>query len=61
MEHQFAVDRKLTERYVLGELEAEEREEFEEHYFTCAVCAEDVRIMSELVTNAKAVIREEQG
>jgi hypothetical protein len=43
MSHDEAVKNDATERYVLEEMTDEERESFEEHYFDCAVCAEDVR------------------
>ena len=61
MDHQSAVDRNIAERYVLGELEAPESAEFEEHVFECAACAEDVRDIARLVANIKAVLREENG
>ncbi len=32
----------IAERYLLGELSAEEREKFEEHYFSCQQCADSV-------------------
>jgi anti-sigma factor RsiW len=59
VDHQSAVDRDLAERYALGELEASELAEFEEHLFGCAVCAEDVREIARLAANMKAVLREE--
>jgi anti-sigma factor RsiW len=43
MQHQEAVDTLACERYLLGEMTAAERESFEEHYFACAECADDVR------------------
>lgn len=59
VDHQSALDRSLTELYVLGELDAAEAAEFEEHFFECPLCAEDVRRASLLVANVKAVLREE--
>ena len=59
VDHQAAVDRGLPERYVLGELQASELAEFEEHLFECSVCAEDVREIARLAANIKAVLREE--
>ena len=61
MDHQSALNRNTTERYVLGELDAAEVAEFEEHFFACAACAEDVRRISLLVANVKAVLREEDA
>src|SRR3954469_17960246 len=43
MSHDEAINDGATERYVLDEMPDEERDAFEEHYFECAVCAEDVR------------------
>jgi hypothetical protein len=59
VDHQSAVNRKLTERYILRELDAIESANFEEHFFECALCAEDVRQASRLVANLKAVLGEE--
>jgi anti-sigma factor RsiW len=43
MTHQHALDSKAAERYLLDEMPELERFQFEEHYFTCEACAEDVR------------------
>ena len=59
MDHETAVQLKATERYFLGELTGADREEFEEHFFTCPECAEDVRALTVFSANAKAVFREE--
>lgn len=59
MDHQSAVDRNLTERYLLGELDSAESADFEAHFFECPICAEDVRRATRLVANLKAVFREE--
>ena len=44
MTHQEALDGLASERYLLDEMSEVERFEFEEHYFDCAECAEDVRL-----------------
>jgi len=36
----------------------EERDEFEEHFFSCRVCGEDVQTASVFIENAKALYRE---
>jgi hypothetical protein len=59
MDHQTATKLQATERYLLGELSPGERDEFEEHFFTCPECAEDVRAALELRANARALFREE--
>jgi hypothetical protein len=59
MDHETAVQLKATERYFLGELTGADREGFEEHFFTCPECAEDIRTLTVFSANAKAVFREE--
>ena len=44
MTHQQALDGLASERYLLDEMTEVERFEFEEHYFDCAECAEDVKL-----------------
>lgn len=58
MDHETALERKTCERYVLGELSEPERDDFEEHFFSCTECAEDVRAAAALIANMKAVFRE---
>ena len=43
MDHVEAVKTLAIERYLLEEMTQEERDAFEEHYFSCAECAEDAR------------------
>jgi hypothetical protein len=43
MDHAQAVNTLAIERYLLDEMPQEERESFEEHYFSCAECAEEAR------------------
>ena len=54
MQHHDAVATLASERYLLDEMPEDERFEFEEHYFSCPVCAEDVR----LGTTLKETVRE---
>lgn len=54
MDHLQAVDSLATERYLLGEMTEPERDAFEEHYFDCGACAEDVRIGSLMSDAARA-------
>ena len=42
MNHAEAVETQVVERYLLGELNDSETEEFEQHYFACADCAAEV-------------------
>jgi Putative zinc-finger len=59
MEHELAVRNRLAERYLLGELNAGDRDEFEAHYFDCVACARDVRDGAAFIANAKSVLRED--
>src|SRR4051812_31648442 len=43
MTHENALETLASERYLLGEMSELERHQFEEHYFSCAECAADVR------------------
>lgn len=59
MEHSKAVEMNAAERYFLGELSVAERDEFEAHYFDCAVCAADVKSVATLTDNSREVFRAE--
>ncbi|HEY7291962.1 MAG TPA: zf-HC2 domain-containing protein [Vicinamibacterales bacterium] len=52
MEHQEAVRTLASERYLLGEMTEAERDSFEEHYFSCAECADDVLAGEKMRTGA---------
>lgn len=54
MEHEYAARHYAVERYLLNELNASDREEFEEHYFACPDCAEAVRTGTYFADNARA-------
>jgi hypothetical protein len=58
MTHEQATKDQATERYLLGELPENERDAFEEHYFECAVCADDVRAASTLVGTMRVSARQ---
>jgi hypothetical protein len=45
-----------AERYVLGELQETEREQFEEHFFSCPECAQDVRDLANITAGAKEIL-----
>jgi len=57
MDHNEALRLHAVEKYALGELPPSLRNEFEEHYFECEECAEDVRAAAEFVDNVRAVLR----
>ena len=59
MDHTEAVRLRATEKYVLGELAPEEREQFEEHYFDCVECASDVKAFVTFVTACRMTFEEQ--
>jgi hypothetical protein len=58
MDHATAIRIQAAERYVLEQFSPEERAEFEEHYFDCPECAEEVRSASIFAANAAQALRE---
>jgi hypothetical protein len=56
MEHERAVENLAVESYLLSDMTSGEREAFEEHYFECAICAEDLRAASQFLQDAKEVL-----
>jgi hypothetical protein len=59
MDHDVVVRQKMTERYLLGELDPAARDEFEEHFFDCPDCAHDVHAGALFVEQSKVVLAEE--
>jgi hypothetical protein len=58
MEHTEAIQTNATERYLLGELSAAEVDAFEDHYFDCMACADDVRSAAQLLDGGRQLVRE---
>jgi hypothetical protein len=58
MDHSTAARSAAAERYVLGELSAEDGARFEAHYFDCPECAEDVRALVAFVDGARSLVAE---
>jgi anti-sigma factor RsiW len=58
MDHEIVVRQKMTERYLLNELDPEVRDEFESHFFDCPECARDIYAGSEFVEHSKIVLAE---
>ena len=59
MDHIEAITNQTIERYMLGELSESDREGFEEHFFNCPACAEQVRSVSRFRANIIPVLAEE--
>lgn len=53
MDHQQAMNAKLIDRYFLNELSDEDRSGFEEHFFSCSVCAQEVVLAAKFMENAR--------
>ena len=60
MEHDEAIRSQAAERYAAHELSPTERDAFEEHFFDCQACADDVRFELAFRANARAVSREQR-
>jgi anti-sigma factor RsiW len=58
MDHKVAITTHAVERYLLGEMPVSERDAFEEHYFECAECGNEVRSGSDLMRDMKAALRD---
>lgn len=58
MDHTAVVRQKITERYLLDELDPQLRDEYEEHYFGCQACAIDISAGAQFVEQAKSVLAE---
>lgn len=58
MDHEGAIQMSAVERYVLGDLSVSEVEEFERHFFDCPQCSEELRAVSILQDNARAIFAE---
>lgn len=61
MEHDEATRLRAPERYALGELTDAERDQFEEHFFDCPSCADEVRIGAIFDANARQVFGQQKA
>ncbi len=59
MDHEEAIRLQAVDRYLLNELTNGERQAFEEHFFSCSECSEDLHAGAILIDNSRAVLREE--
>lgn len=58
MDHREAARITAVEKYLLGELPDAQREDFEEHFFSCAECCEQVRLGAMFQANARSLVQE---
>ncbi len=61
MKHELAIASHAAERYLMGEMSAEERDAFEDHFFSCATCAEDLRAAARFIEGSRIVFQEEES
>jgi hypothetical protein len=59
MDHNEAIRMCAAERYALGELPADVREAYEEHFFDCPECAVDIQAVSAFADGAREVFANE--
>jgi hypothetical protein len=55
IEHEEAVKNMMAERYLLGELNASQRDAYEEHLFSCDACFEQVKAGTEFVGHLRRI------
>jgi len=61
MDHNEAIRLQAVVKYVLGELSAVQRDDYEEHYFDCAECAVDIKALATFADTAREVLRQEKA
>src|SRR5260370_27744756 len=61
MDHNEAIRLQAAVKYVLGELSPVQREEYEEHYFDCAVCALDLKATAAFVDASREVFKADKA
>lgn len=61
MEHDDATRTQAAERYLLGEMSPDEREVYEDHYFSCEACGEELSATVAFVDNARAALAQPFG
>jgi len=59
MDHSEAVRLQAAEKYVYGELPKGQREEYEEHFFDCFACAEELKMTVAFMESSRHVVRED--
>jgi hypothetical protein len=58
MDHNEAIRSMAAEKYLLSDLAPDQRGEFEEHFFSCQECGEDVRAAAVFLEHSKALLSE---
>jgi len=55
-EHAFPDREHAAERYLLGEMSDDDRDRYEDHVFSCAECAEDVRTTAAFLDDVRSYV-----
>src|SRR5208282_6286166 len=58
MDHNEAVRLQAAEKYLLGELPKEQHAAYEEHYFDCSACAEEIKTTVAFMESSRQAVRE---
>jgi hypothetical protein len=61
MDHDYAVKSEACEKYLLGELSPELRDAYEDHYFSCAECAVQLRSAVETFGASRQIFAEQRA
>ena len=61
MDHAEAEKGYAVEQYLLGQLSESEQNLFEEHFFSCHICAEDVKAGTAFLANLRTVFAEREA
>lgn len=59
MDHMTAIENHTAERYLMGDLNEEDRDAYEEHFFSCAACAEEIKSASAFIESARRLVQDE--
>jgi hypothetical protein len=59
MDHDEAVRLQAAEKYLLGQLPKEQHAAYEDHYFDCSVCAEEIKATAAFMESARQVAHEQ--
>jgi Putative zinc-finger len=61
MEHSEAIRLKAAEQYLLGELSGDLREQYEEHFFSCVECCEEVKAGAAFIDSARDILGSQEN
>jgi predicted secreted protein len=59
MDHDEAVRLQAAQKYLLGQLPKDEHAAYEEHYFDCSLCAEEIKATAAFMESVRQVAREQ--